>query len=135
MRHEITIICDDIRQESGRKISLMGMYDEAVVVKQIPVRLAKICIFQRWADSNLKPGEKVRLEVVGNAIPGPVAIECQADPEHFSRAATKAQILVALAPFDILKGGEIEFLTYLPDSEEVAHRHKLEVRIDPDLAL
>jgi hypothetical protein len=33
MRHEVTIICDDIRQETGKKISLMGVYDDALVVK------------------------------------------------------------------------------------------------------
>jgi len=112
----------------------MGMYDEAVVVKQIPVRLAKICI-SAVGGIQSETRRQNSLEVVGSAIPGPVAIECQADPEHFSGAATKAQILLALAPFDILKGGEIEFVTYLPDSDEVAYRHKLEVRIDPDLTL
>lgn len=135
MRHEVTIICDDIRQESGRKVSLMGIYDDAIVVKQIPVRLAKICLFQRWAESNLRAGEKVRLEIAGNAIPSQVSVGLEADKEHFNAEATKAQLLIALAPLDIVRAGEIEFRTYLNGSDEPAHRHKLEIRCDPNLEM
>src|SRR6185437_5629636 len=120
--HEVTIICDDIRQETGKKISLMGVYDDALVVKELPARLLKICIFQSWAESDLKASETVRLNIVGNAIVAPINLECGMEPEHFDAAATKAQILVALAPFDIVRAGEIEFITYLHSSNEPAHR-------------
>ena len=65
----------------------------------------------------------------------PVMVTCQVDPEHFSPTATKTQILLALAPFDFARAGDIEFLTYLDDSEEPTHRYKLEVRTDPDLKI
>jgi NAD-dependent DNA ligase len=134
MHHEVTIICDDIRQETGRKLSLMGIYDDAVVVKQVPVRLAKVCLFQRWAEANLRPGERVRVEIAGDAISQQVSVYCETDKAHFNPASTKAQLMIALAPFDIIRAGGIEFRTYLSGSDEPAHRHKIEIRCDPDLA-
>lgn len=133
MRHEVTIICDDIRQEIGNKISLMGLYDDAVVVKRFPARLPKICIFQRWGDAKLGRRERIRVELVGSPLSQPVSANCEPDQKHFSEAATKAQVLLSLAPFDLIKTGEIEFVTYFGESREAAHRHRIEIRSDPDL--
>jgi hypothetical protein len=133
MRHEITIVCDDIRRETGNKISLMGLYDDAIVHKEFPASLAKLCIFQRWIDTSLKKTDIIRLELIGGPLQEPISAECRLDPEHYSPAATKLQVTVALAPFFILKPGEIELVTYFAGSDEVAHRHKLEIRADPNL--
>jgi hypothetical protein len=111
----------------------MGIYDDAVIVKELPARLPKICLFQRWGESHLKPGDQIRLQITGTALASPVSVSCQPDPEHFNPKATKAQILLSLAPFDFARAGEIEFLTYLDDSEEPAHRYRLEIRADADL--
>src|ERR1700736_4688449 len=127
MRHEITIICDDIRQETGQKISLMGIYDDSLVVKLLPARLPKLCFFQRWAESNLKPNDEIRLQISGSALISSIPMLCKIQAAHFNPEATKAQILLAIAPLDLARAGEIEFLTYLSDSDEPSHRHLLEV--------
>ena len=56
MRHDLTIICDDLRQEIGRKLSFMGVYDEAIVFKTLPARVQKIALYQRWSGED-QPGQ------------------------------------------------------------------------------
>lgn len=43
-RHVEVIYCDDIREELGGKISLMGVYTGDMIVSTIPLTLPKLCI-------------------------------------------------------------------------------------------
>ena len=40
-----TILCDDIRQEIGNKISLMGVYGKDIVVPFFPFTFPKLCLW------------------------------------------------------------------------------------------
>jgi len=133
MRHEITIICDDIRREIGNKISLMGLYDDAIVIKQAPARLSKLCVFQRWMESNLGREDTIRFQVSGTALVSPVYASCKPEPAHFDPRATKAQLILVFAPFDIVRPGYVEFVTFLKESDEPSYRYRLDVRIDTDI--
>ena len=48
-KHEFTLLCDDIRQETGGKVSLMGLYDHHIVVPQVPFSLPKVCFYTRFS--------------------------------------------------------------------------------------
>ena len=48
-KHEFTLLCDDIRQETGGKTSLMGLYDHHIVVPQVPFSLPKVCFYTRFS--------------------------------------------------------------------------------------
>jgi hypothetical protein len=43
-RHVETIFCDDIRQEIGGKLSLIGIYSGALFVPAFPATLPKLCL-------------------------------------------------------------------------------------------
>ena len=43
-----SIFCDDIRHESGKKVSLMGIYTSAIVSKKLPSNKPSLFLFQRW---------------------------------------------------------------------------------------
>jgi hypothetical protein len=43
-RYAYSIFCDDIRQEVGQKMSLMGVYHGELHVSALPTFLAKLCI-------------------------------------------------------------------------------------------
>ncbi len=133
MQHDLTIICDDIRQEVGRKVSLIGIYDEAVIVAKVPARLSKLCVYQRWIGTD-QP-RTFRLEVKGSAITTTFIAVGQRDEEHYNPAVTRAQLTVAFSPFDILTAGECQFITYLDDSGTPSHVHHFEVRLDPNLKI
>src|SRR5882762_5583690 len=73
MQLEASFICDDIRSERGNKVSLMGLYDEKILLPQVPARLAKLCLFQRW--SKVPYGSAVTFELRGSAIVSPKSLE------------------------------------------------------------
>lgn len=42
-----TIVCDDVRPEVGNKISMMGIYDQALIVGHFPVVIPKLCFVMK----------------------------------------------------------------------------------------
>ena len=46
-----TIYCDDIRQEVGGKLSLMGVYNNVMYVQQFPVTLPKFWVVATFVAS------------------------------------------------------------------------------------
>jgi hypothetical protein len=132
MRHDLTIICDDLRQEIGRKLSFMGVYDEAIVFKTLPARVQKIALYQRWSGED-QPGQ-MRIELTGSAITGTFSAVVMASHEARPEAR-RANVLVAFAPVDVVETGVMEFRTYLGNDDRPSHTHSIEVRIEPDLKL
>ena len=131
MQHDLTIICDDVRHEVGHKVTIVGIYDEAILLAKFPARIAKLCLFQRWKGSD-QPSS-FRLEVKGNALGSTFAVEGKRDETNYNPAATRAQLTVAFSPFDVLSAGECEFVTYLGADSSPSHVHRLEFRLDPGL--
>jgi len=39
-----TILCDDVRTETGNKFSLMGIYGKNIIFKKIPAGLPQLCL-------------------------------------------------------------------------------------------
>ena len=48
------LFCDDVRQEVGDKFSLLGVYQDAIVIQRVPIRLPTFAVF-------------LQLEIVGKA--------------------------------------------------------------------
>ncbi|MDO8432837.1 MAG: hypothetical protein Q7S58_10570 [Candidatus Binatus sp.] len=133
MQHDFTIICEDIRQEIGRKLSLMGMYDEAIIFKRVPARLAKLCMYQRWSGSD-QP-QKARVLLRGSALSGSFVAHGARDLEHYNPDVKRANVMIVFAPLDVVDVGEIELVTYFDESDLPSHTHRIEIRVDPDLRL
>lgn len=50
---EYAIVCDDIRQETGNKISVMGVYmSDKLATQGVPFRLAKLSFLQKWMNGD-----------------------------------------------------------------------------------
>ena len=142
MKHLITLICDDIRSEIGNKISLVGIFDEAILPQNIPARLPKLCLYQLWeADKDIFiEAEKLRIEVRGTALASIYSIEAVAPkrPDHALDRASKTKspgentkrgrLMLTFSPVEIVSEGELEFATYVKDSKEPIHVHKVGVR-------
>jgi hypothetical protein len=133
MRHEVTFISDDVRFEVGKKITLAGLYDEAIIFRSLPSRILKLAVYQRWRD--IIDVQKVVIEIRGSAM-GDVAFRVEGKPTaHSSKEPHPARITLQLGPIDFLKEGEIEFLTFFNDDPEPRHNHKLAIRVDANLNL
>lgn len=127
MRHVITLICDDVRQELGNKLSIMGIYDDTIIPSELPARLQKLAFFQRWED--VEDAQTVRIEFSGTALAGSHIIngEIVAEPPG-SAPKTKLQILVGLGPFLIEREGQINVSTYFNDANRAAYMRTLHVK-------
>jgi hypothetical protein len=140
MKLEASFVCDDIRSETGRKISLMGLYDEKLLLVQLPAKISKLCLFQRW--SQVRTGTKVEIELRGSAIVTPVrtgpketrdplAPSIHAETVNF----VKANLLVGFEGINIAAEGSLEFLTFWDGSSSPQHTHIVQVgKLDPDEA-
>jgi hypothetical protein len=144
MKHLITLICDDIRSEIGNKISIVGIFDEAILPHNIPARLPKLCLYQLWeADHDIfSEAERMRIELRGSALASIYSVEAIARkqphgvaPDEPSRgpggSAKRGRLMLTFSPVEIVSEGDLEFVTYVKDSHEPEHVHKLSVRRGP----
>ena len=56
------IICDDIRREIGNKISLIGLYQETILVSSLPYIFPKLCFHIEFKD--VKAGIIMRFKLI-----------------------------------------------------------------------
>jgi hypothetical protein len=59
-----TIVCDDVRRETGGKLSYMGIYSGSVVVAGFPAKLAKLCFVLNLRVDATEPPKKVVFRVM-----------------------------------------------------------------------
>lgn len=74
-RYAHAIYCDDIREEVGNKMSLMGIYREKLLVSQFPAVLPKLCV-ALWVVTPIDhPFKKIQIRLhVGDQIAADVAV-------------------------------------------------------------
>ena len=60
-KYEYTIICDDIRQEFGNKLTFVGTYQNLIIVSKLPYIFPKLCFFVQYKD--IRAGDKFSLEL------------------------------------------------------------------------
>lgn len=132
MKHEVTIISDDCRVEVGNKVSLMGIYDEAIVFRTLPIRLLKLAFYQRW--SEVVGIRKVTIMVRGSAI-GNLELRAEAKPVSSLKKTERARVMATIGPLDFLSEGILDFQTFFNDDSEPRHSYQISVRTDPNLKL
>jgi hypothetical protein len=57
------IYCDDIRQEIGNKMSLMGCYQDDILVPSSPIFLPKLCVLATVRNPDNRPFKRLVLRV------------------------------------------------------------------------
>ncbi len=62
-KFEYSIICDDIRQEIGNKLTFVGTYQDQIIVSQLPYSFPKLCFFVQYKD--IRAGDQFSLELNG----------------------------------------------------------------------
>ena|SRR5712692_381036 len=132
MKHEVTIISDDCRIEVGNKVSLEGIYDEAIIFRSLPSRLLKLAFYQRWLD--FPTPEKVVIAVRGSALDDR-EIRFDVKPSSRSKQTGSARIIAIIGPIDFMKEGTLEFQIFLNDETKPLHSQQISVRTDPNLKL
>ena len=62
-KFEYAIICDDIRQEIGNKLTFVGTYQDLIIVPKLPYTFPKLCFFVQYKD--IRAGDQFSLELNG----------------------------------------------------------------------
>jgi len=125
MQHVSTHICDDVREERGNKLSLMGLYDEAILFPKLPARLPKLCLFQRWAEAH--DARTVKIGIDGTALDKPHRVEARVDYAPGESRKEKLQIAIALSPLAFAQEGTLVISTYFNGASRPSHVHTLQI--------
>jgi len=88
-----TIYCDDIRQEVGGKLSLMGVYNAVMFVPQFPATLPKLWILATYAVPYDEPPKSLKLRVFKNNEP---LADLDAMPEYLQQLANSREPVVPM---------------------------------------
>lgn len=104
--HKFTLLCDDIRQEVGGKVSIIGLYDHHIVVPHVPYILPKICFYIRFSSmygsfkfnfSIISPDNNCKDIVLNNDIEVP-------------QQAKESTFTVVASPFEVNQPGIYEVI-------------------------
>lgn len=88
-----TIYCDDVRQEVGGKLSLIGVYNGVMYVQQFPVTLPKLWVVATFVASKDEPPKSLKFRVFKNNEP---LADLDATPEHLQQLANAREPVVPL---------------------------------------
>lgn len=88
-----TIYCDDVRQEVGGKLSLIGVYKDVMFVQQFPVTLPKLWVVATFVVSKEEPPKSLKFRVFKNNEP---LADLDATPEHLQQLANAREPVVPL---------------------------------------
>lgn len=81
-----TIVCDDIRQELGNKMSIMGVYGPALVVPGFPVLMPRLCFVMKARTSRDRPFERLNFLVSRD---DEVIVQAELDSEQLAEMAKR----------------------------------------------
>ena len=62
-QHLQTLFCDDIRHETSGKMTLVGVYSDALIVPELPATLPRLCLVARLIAPLAQPPRSVTLRV------------------------------------------------------------------------
>jgi hypothetical protein len=92
-RFLFTIICDDVRQEVGNKLSMMGIYDHAIMVEQFPVAIPRISFVMKAKTTADRPFERLTFLVLRDEE---TLIEAEMDGDRLN-ALLKQSVAASIA--------------------------------------
>jgi hypothetical protein len=126
-RYAHAVFCDDIRQEVGGKITLVGIYAGQCLVPSIPCSLPKLCLVLNISATRAAPVQSV---TVTGAFAGNEVLNMTLDKNHIAeimdpsinaRPDGKNMMLVLMAimaPFNVSTSGKLT-ITVTADGEDM----------------
>ncbi len=127
------LLCDDVRNEIGNKLSIMGIYGPELWIGKLPAVMPKLC-FVVMLEHVLRSFVSARARVT---MPGfePVDLPIQALPGP--QAGSNHTIIVALAPAKIGQEGPARFEFYLSgeDAPQIVHEFGIRENKHPPVVL
>lgn len=120
-----TVLCDDLREETGNKMSIMGAYADKMVFKELPALLPKLALAIFLEDLQKKiPGLRIKIK---NPEMKPVEIDAASPPIH--KIGDNINIAFSVIPFRVKAPGDaaIEVFFGKDKRPSIIHRFKIEL--------
>jgi len=112
---EYTIICDDIREEIGNKLSFIGTYGFNIFVSKIPYMFPKLCFAISY--NNARGGDSFSVKLInpsgkqlGKTITGSVIKE--------TKGNIKFHIFAVFSPLNVKEEGEHKLIIICNDNDK-----------------
>jgi hypothetical protein len=119
-----SIVCDDIREETKNKFSLMGVYGKEIIFNKLPIVMPKLCIVIMFEDVK----EKFNELTLTLKMP-------KAKPKVFERKFSEDvvpganfNLISGFSPFRVEAPGEVRFEVKIADSKRINYVHRLRMR-------
>ena len=92
-----TILCDDVRQEVGGKMSLMGIYSKDIIVNKVPAILPFINLVVMFEDIK-EPFANLFVSVI---TPKSEPVQVSYPPPSNIEKGKDINIIIGLSPFSL----------------------------------
>lgn len=124
-----TIICDDIRQEIGNKLSFIGVYQDNIFVPNLPFTFPKLCFSIHYSNVNGGASIDVLLKnPSGNELS---KISEFALPDEM-KSKSKLMMTAAFSPLKIEEEGEYSLVAiYSHGEKKYEERVKINISLPP----
>ena len=116
-----TILCDDVRQEVGGKMSLMGIYSKDIIVNKVPAILPFINLVVMFEDIK-EPFANLFVSVI-TPKSEPIQVSYPAPPGL--EKGKDANIIIGLSPFRLNAIGPAKFEIRFSENEKGGTHHQL----------
>lgn len=135
-RFVTAIFCDDIRQEVGEKVSMMGCYQGELLVEAMPAMLAKLCVFLTVSTPIGRPLKKLSVRVMQDetelaVMEAPAESMAKARPpadENSTRIM--ANMAMMFSPFAIAAPAIVRVLVTTEEGEMLGPRLRIKTVAD-----
>ena len=120
------VFCDDVRQELGRKVTLVGVYAADILVASMPATMSKLSVWINVATSFERPLKKLAARLVRIGQPTPLlsiedALSEGVDAIALAAAQMKSTLSVTLvlelAPYRITEPHLLQLVVEIDGAE------------------
>jgi hypothetical protein len=119
------VICDDVRQEVGNKLSLMGIYNELILYK-LPSMLRSFTIVI-FLEKILLPFNKLIIKL---ELPEGKISEFTIEAPKGTKKGKNANLIVGISPIVINSEGEATISVRLPEDEDRKIEHIFNIKLE-----
>lgn len=112
--YKSVLMCEDIRHETGGRVSLMGILGSKLYVQEFPLFFPKFCLFIEWGEIDGKMTVKMKI----SAPEGVQLPNVQPTAEIRGQPGIPARSMIVLNGFMFPKPGEYVF-EFLVDDQTV----------------
>jgi len=118
------IVCDDIRQEIDDRISLIGVYQEDLVVDAIPTIIPKFSFLVNLEETTIN---LPKIDIIIKPFKGETKVlSFKAPPKNFSKGHN-ARLIGQLSPFRVEAEGKVKIQIRISESDKAKTIHTFDI--------